>query len=94
MEKKEFIDDGRSVVDMTFTEKTSWYESFAALKKQKKPMDHHVINEASNARNLELTKAETRSFTYSAILAALLVGAVFFIVFFLFILFCVYVWFR
>ncbi len=42
----------------------------------------------------ELTKKEKRLFTRSAVLAGLLVGAIFIIILFLFILFSINVWFR
>lgn len=41
----------------------------------------------------ELSKKELRRITLSATLAGLLVGSVFLIIFFLFIMFCVHIWF-
>ncbi len=43
--------------------------------------------------NIELDKKELRRLTLSATLGGLLIGAVFMIVFFLFILFCILIWF-
>lgn len=40
-----------------------------------------------------MTKKETRRFTFSAVLAGLVVGIIFILIIFLFILFCLYVWF-
>ena len=42
---------------------------------------------------LELNKKELRRVTFSATLAGLLIGLVFLVVFFLFVMFCIYIWF-
>lgn len=92
MGKKEFADDdGRTISDMTFTEKTSWYENFAELtnRKDKTPKSKNV-----REAKIELTKAETRSFIYSTVISALLIAGLFIGVFYLFILFCIHVWFQ
>lgn len=42
---------------------------------------------------LELNKKELRQVSFSATLAGLLIGVVFLVVFFLFVMFCIYIWF-
>ncbi|MBQ6366066.1 MAG: hypothetical protein IJI61_06615 [Oscillospiraceae bacterium] len=47
-----------------------------------------------NAEKIELTSSEQRALIGSALKAALLVAAIFGLVYFLFILFCTHVWFA
>jgi len=92
MSKKEFEDDdGRIVSDMTFLEKTTWYESFSALSNiTKKEPKKQSLHEA----NIQLTKKETKSYVFSALLAGLSIALVFIGSFYLFILFCLNIWFK
>lgn len=88
MSKQDYDDDGRTVSDMTFTEKTTWYNTFRELsnRRSKTPKPQN-IREA----NIELSKEETRSFIFSALLAGLSIAAVFIVTFYLFILFCIHI---
>lgn len=73
-------EDNRVVADMNI-EGMPWHLSG-------KPM-----YEESQEPLPELSKKELRRLTLSATLGGLLIGSVFVIVFFLFIAFCVYIWF-
>lgn len=91
MSDNDFDDDGRTVFDMTFTKETTWYESFAVLHdKKRKIQKRKSIHDA----NIKMTKKETKSVIFSAVLAGLGIGLIFIIVFYLFLLFCVNVWFQ
>jgi hypothetical protein len=74
-------DDGRVVADMNF-EGAPWY------RKKRKNL------ESVERYDLNLTKKETISLMKSALLAGLLVGFVFILAFFLFILFSTEVWLK
>jgi len=89
MSKKKFEDDGRVIADMSSTVKTPWYLSFTALSKKK-----NKTRESLELPEIEMTKKEQRQFTISAILASLVVALIFIGALFLFILFCVYIWFK
>jgi len=81
--KKYADDDGRVIANMN-VEGMRWYS-------EAKPLDR----EPERAPDIpELTKAETRVFIFGALKAALLIGGIFIGAAALFILFCVYVWFR
>jgi len=72
-------DDGRVISPMN-VEGMPWYT----------PNKTHK----SSSDNKPLSKREGRSYMFSALLASLLVGAVFALVFFLFIMFSVHVWLK
>lgn len=92
MSKKNFDeDDGRVVSDMSFTNQLHWYDSFISHRdKKKKGPKKQSLAEA----NIVLTKTETKSYIFSALLAGLSVGLVFVGAFYLFILFCINIWFK
>lgn len=73
-------DDDRVVANMNI-EGMPWHSPGKAL------------YEESSKKQPELSKRELRIFIFSATLGGLLIGAVFVIVFFIFIMFCIHVWF-
>ncbi len=80
--KTKFVDDGRVVANMN-VEGMPWYHPQAKN------------HEASSSQNeMELTRKEKFALTKGVLGAALLVGTIFFVVFGLFILFCVFIWFA
>lgn len=81
-EKKTFEgDDGRVVAKMN-VDGMPWY---MRAERKKVPEDNDLS---------DLTKGETRAIVWGSLKAALLIGGIFMAVFALFILFCVFVWFR
>jgi hypothetical protein len=90
MKKDTFEDDGRTISDMSFTRTTPNLFGFSALSKRK----GNSRNQSSEIEpQVKMSKGESRRFMLSAILAGLSVSLVFIGGAFLFILFCVYVWF-
>ena len=82
-QKKTFEgDDGRVVAKMN-VDGMPWY---MRAERKKKAQENNDFS--------DLTKEETRAIIGGAIKAGLLIGSVFFVAFGLFILFCVFVWFR
>jgi hypothetical protein len=92
MSKKDYDDDdGRVVSDMRLTEQLHWYDSFSSDRdKKKKGLKKQSLAEA----NIVLSKGETKSYIFSALLAGLTIALVFIGSFYLFILFCIYIWFQ
>ena len=76
-------DDGRTIAPMN-VEGMPWYT----------PNPDQQRTELEQRRRSKMTEEETRAYTWAAIRAGLLVMLVFAVVFFLFLLFCDYVWFR
>jgi len=77
-------DDGRVICNMDVEGMPGHTKGFPGRKHQSEP----------SQTNVELTKAETRSLTASALLAALVIGAVFSLTWVLFTLFLTQVVFR
>lgn len=77
-------DDGRVICSMD-VEGMRWH-------------DKRVRRESREARRVsqgdQMTKSEARQFTWYAVLAGLLIAAVFSVTWILFILFCTEIWFR
>jgi len=77
-------DDGRVICDMD-VEGMRWH-------------DKRVRGEKREARRAargdQMTKSEARQFTWYAVLAGMLIAAVFSVTWILFILFCTEIWFR
>ena len=77
-------DDGRVICSMD-VEGMQWH-------------DKRVRHESREARRVsqgdQMTKSEARQFTWYAVLAGLLIAAVFSVTWILFILFCTEIWFR
>jgi len=80
--KIKFVDDGRVVANMN-VDGMPWYHPQAK---------NHEL--ASGKNEMELTRKEKFAMTKGVLGASLLVGSIFFIVFGLFILFCVFIWFA
>ena len=81
--KDEFIDDGRTIANMN-VEGMPWYIDEAKRHRQT----------SENGEVPELTKEETRAAIGGMLAAVLVVGLIFAAIFLIFILFCVFVWFR
>ena len=77
--RDDFEDDGRTIADMN-VDGMPWY----APNRQ----------DPENTEKVELTREEQRWMIGGALKAALLVGGIFGIVYFLFLLFCTKVWFA
>jgi len=78
-------DDGRTIVNMN-VEGMPWYSPGGRLSKEERKQKAQ--------REAPLTKQESRYYTWGALKAALLVTGVMCAGIVLFVLFCVYVWFR
>ncbi|NLG99964.1 MAG: hypothetical protein GX491_21615 [Chloroflexi bacterium] len=93
--KKYDDDDGRVIVDMN-VEGMPWFNRRARREQgtaQHVPTPREEI--AQFVHNAEqMTDSEARRYTWNALLAGLLIVGVFAAVWVLFILFCIYVWFR
>ena len=81
------FDDGRTIANMN-VDGMPWYNG--KIDKNKPGVESDSVN--GGPENY-LTKKEARS-APRGVLAALLAGGVFFVVFAAFVLFCIYVWFR
>lgn len=92
MNKKTYDDDdGRIISDMSLTHQTHWYDSFSSDRdKKKRTTKKQSLAEA----NIVLSKSETKSYIFSALLAGITIALVFIGSFYLFILFCIYIWFQ
>ena len=90
MSKKEYDDDdGRVVSDMHLTEQLHWYDSFSSDRdKNRKVTRKQSLAEA----NIILSKSETKSYIFSALLAGLTIALIFIGSFYIFILFCIHIW--
>lgn len=88
MKKRPFVDDGRVIANMN-VEGMPWYNGVP-----KTDGDDTLQNSGVQPEPLELTRKEKASLMRGVMGAALLVGLVFAAVFTLFILFCVFVWFK
>ena len=76
-------DDGRTIANMN-VEGMPWYVKG----------DEEREKGAASASHEQMTPEEVRRYRFAALKAALLVALVFGIVFFLFIAFCDFIWFR
>ena len=82
MPKKHYEDDDGRVVANMNVDGMPWYMADAEKRRAKQ-------NDFS-----DLTKGETWEIIKGTVKAGLLIGSVYLVVFALFILFCIYVWFR
>lgn len=80
--KPSFVDDGRTIADMN-VEGMPWYSE------QKNKPENKGENDFT-----DLTFKEKRAMMRGILGAALLIAALFLLVFFMFILFCSYVWLK
>ncbi len=85
-DKAKFEDDGRTIANMN-VEGMPWYKG---------PSLTGTGNDAQNGENPieELSPSGRRAMTGGILAASLLIGSIYAIVILLFILFCIYVWFR
>jgi hypothetical protein len=79
-------DDGRTIVSMDI-EGMRWHDRRVRREEREK-------RKAARAQGDTLTKSEARRFTWYSLLAVGLIGLVFSLTWVLFVLFCIYVWFR
>lgn len=89
-------DDGRRIADMSSLADLTYTGSNPFVKKHK---DMENINEdRSQAQNASdgppFTKKETRAFVFYSLKMTLAIASVFILAFAVFILFCVFVWFK
>lgn len=84
--KPEYIDDGRTIANMN-VEGMPWYSPKAGAASSD-------TNESAGEKPEPLDLKQTLAMTKGVLLASLLIAGVFVIIFLLFILFCVFVWFR
>ncbi|MFA5561700.1 MAG: hypothetical protein WDA00_03590 [Eubacteriales bacterium] len=95
--KKEYDDDdGRTIANMN-VEGMPWYQKRAhddTPADPQSPAGEGAGDAGADNQPITLTKTEGRAMMRGVLLAAFLVGAVFFGAIALFILFCIYVWFR
>ena len=75
-------DDGRVIASMN-VDGMPWYVDMAEKKRRESQSDFS-----------DLTRGETLEIIKGTVKAGLLIGSVYLVVFLLFILFCVFVWFR
>lgn len=95
MSKKDFEDDGRTIADMSFTEDHPSTFSFMATGRRKKKKQSDLPEQSEHSKEeIKMTKKETRSFVLSSVLAVLTVSAIFLGGAYLFILFCIHIWFK
>lgn len=87
MKKKPFVDDGRVIANMN-VEGMPWYNGAP------KADGLNALPDDVQSEPVELTRREKAALMRGVMGAALLVGLVFAVVFTLFILFCVFVWFK
>lgn len=88
MKKTKFEDDGRTIANMNI-EGMPWYTG------SKEPKNSAPVKgSGAGQESAPLSPGETWAITKGVLLASLAVGAVFVVVFTLFILFCVFVWMR
>ncbi|HHT53490.1 MAG TPA: hypothetical protein GX011_00955 [Clostridiales bacterium] len=83
------FDDGRTIANMN-VDGMPWYNG--KIDKNKPGVESDSVN--GGPEKITLTKKEERALLRGVVLAALLAGGVFFVVFAAFVLFCIYVWFR
>ena len=84
-------DDGRTVVNMN-VEGMPWYSPRARQSGKERRQGAQEAAETQHAA--PLTKEESRYYTWGAVKAALLVTAVMCAGIVLFVLFCLYIWFK
>ena len=98
-EKQKFEDNDRVVANMNVdgmplssTPRIGFKRNRNRYEKPNNFMEGQV-HEENNESLPELDKKVIRQITFSATLAGLIIGAVFLVLFFLFIMFCIHIWF-
>jgi len=77
-------DDGRVICSMD-VEGMRWHDK--RVRREERAARRHVAGD-------QLTKSEARKYTWYSLLAGLLIATVFSVGWVLFVLFCIFVWFR
>jgi len=93
--KKYDDDDGRTIADMSGIESRSFVSALNGIRSQKKTEENaKAISEETGSQGvgLEEDKKVRRSYTLGAIGAALLIGAVYLVIFLIVILILLLVW--
>lgn len=92
--KKEYDDDdGRTIANMN-VDGMPWYRNTERAPQTPDEQGENGQNSGHSTEKITLSKKEGRAMMRGVLLAAFVAGAVFFGVIALFILFCIYVWFR
>ena len=86
-------DDGRTIAPMNL-EGMPGYRPWLKDRQEKSGPDHSVSDMGEPYTGAELTKEQLRAYRFAALKAGLLVALIFGLVFFLFIAFCDFIWFR
>ena len=79
-------DDGRVIVNMD-VEGMPWHDKSIRQKKSK-PVQHEYV------QGVQMTNSEYRRYNWYALLAGFTIASVFSVTWILFVLFCIYIWFR
>ncbi len=97
MKKKQYDDDdGRKIADMSGVSSNLMAFWFVP-KHRRSRIPKHMLKEEGRQEQIQLpppTKAESRAMMFRAMFASLLIALVFIAGAALFILFCIYIWFR
>lgn len=92
--KKYDDDDGRQIADMSNTYGVNYLGLFGIRRKLSYKKKKAVETSVTTVKEPPLTKRETRKIMFNALLGGLAIGSVFVILAAIFILFCVFVWFK
>lgn len=82
--KKQYEDDGRVIANM----------DVEGMRRREKPSIPDRLPSNQPVQGEQMTRSQARQYTWYSMLAALLISAVFSVTWILFVLFCIYVWFR
>lgn len=92
--KKYDDDDGRQIADMSNTYEVN-YLGFFGIRRTLSDKKKKVSETSETTVQVPpLTKRETRKIMFNALLGGLAIGSVFVVLAAIFILFCVFVWFK
>lgn len=89
-------DDGRRIADMSFLSDIAYPGSGlpGKINTENKNKNEYLSDAQGNSEGPPLTKKETRAFVFYSLKMTLVVASVFIAAFAVFILFCIFVWFR
>lgn len=96
MKNKHYDDDGRKIADMSDINVTTFGFGYNP-RQQRNTKKEPAVREASvdsSANPQPLTKEETRFMMFRAMLSGMAIALVFIALAAIFLLFCIYVWFR
>lgn len=89
--KRTYEDDGRTIANMN-VEGMPWYKPEA--KSDIQPDEENSSGKSTKDAPEQLSREGQRAMTRGVMLASLLIGSIYAVVIGLFILFCVFVWFK